>query len=634
MRRTIFHLWIRPLLALFFTLSLCHLVTLSSAPAKVDSLHQRLNDPSAAVRKQAALTLAEANDAEAVSVLIDLLGELPVDECRPIEEVLTALAGEWAPISQLSSEDRIARKIRRDAWRAWWNNTDGDALLAVVREHTLTPELRRKVKKLIAKLGDDAYAVREDADNELHRLGRIALPQLRELLEPKSGMDLEVISRAKWLVERIEHEPSRTLPGAAVRLLALRKPPGAAEALLGYLPLAEDVNLTDDVKKSLALLAIRGGKLDAALARALSDDLPQVRTVVAEALIQGGSKEGRDAVRTLLKDKLPNVRMRVALALVAVGEREAVPVLIDLLPVVPDQQIGQVEDALYQLAGESAPETPWSTEAADKKKSRDAWAAWWRDNGARIDLTRLNTQPWYGYTLLCDSSRNRVYEIDRNGKERWAIEGVPFPVDAWVVAGNRVLIAEYNGRQISERDFQGKILWSKKLGNMPVNVQRLPNGNTFIATLTQILEVDRADKDVYTINNVPGGITAAYRARDGRIISLGLNGGRCLILDTTGKQLNQFVSNRNAMWTSGIDLMANGHILITQPNRNMVTEYDRNGKKIVEVNAPQVTTATALPNGHFLLASSNAQRAFEVDRGGKVVWEHKAGGNIFRARRR
>jgi hypothetical protein len=167
----------------------------------------------------------------------------------------------------------------------------------------------------------------------------------------------------------------------------------------------------------------------------------------------------------------------------------------------------------------------------------------------------------------------------------------------------------------------------------PVNVQRLTNGNTFIATLSQILEVDRAGKVVYTINNVPGGITAAYRARNGNIICLA-SIGQCVIMDTTGKQLKQFNSNRNAGWTSGIDLMANGHVLISQPNRNKVAEYDLDGKLIVEVDAPQVTTATALRNGHFLIASSNTQRTFEVDRAGKIVWEHKTNGNIFRARRR
>jgi HEAT repeat protein len=632
MRLPPFRFWITGCFGLLFLLPLCPVAPSSSAkPPTIDDLRKQLKAPSATVRKQAALALAEANDAEAIPVLIDLLAELPAHERSAVEEFLTKLAGEWTPVGQLTSEDRIARKIRRDAWMMWWRNTDGPALLAVVRDHTLTPEIQRKIKEQIGKLGDDDYSIREAAGKQLFDLGRMTLPQLREA---SKNRDLELSRRARDLIEKLERQPSRSLPAAAARLLALRKPEGAAEALLAYLPLAEEDNRSEEITNALALLALRDGKLDAGLVRTLSGDLPEFRAVAAEALVQGGGKEGRAAVRKLLKDNVSTVRVRVALALVVSGERAAVPALIDLLPTISDEQIGQVEDVLHQLAGEAAPQAPWSAEPADKKKCHDAWAAWWKDNGERIDLARLKVRPWYGFTLLCDSSRNRVFEIDRDGKERWAIQGVPFPVDAWVLGGKRVLIAEYNGRKISERDLTGNIVWSRGLPNLPVNVQRLPNGNTFIATQSQILEVDRGGKEVYALNNIHGGITAAYRARDGRIICLAQNGSQCLALDTTGKTLHQFPSSRDGMWTSGIDLLANGHILITQPNRNKVSEYDRSGKLIVEVDAPNATTATGLPNGHFLIASSNNQRAFEVDRNGKVVWEYRAGSSIFRARRR
>jgi HEAT repeat protein len=611
-------------------------VSLAAAEKSID-WRKQLTDPSPILRKQAALTLAEANDPEAIPVLIDLLAELPAEERRPVEEFLTKLAGEWAPVGPLASEDKIARKIYRDAWMGWWRNSDGAALLTLLGEHTLNSELRGKIKKQIGKLGDDEFSTREAAAKELHDFGRITLPQLREAIKDR---DPEIAWRARDLTEQIEREPSRKLPSAAVRLLALRKPPGAVEALLAYLPLAEEEKRTDEVKKSLALLARRDGKLDAALVRALTENgetpVPptgSMRGIAAEALVEGGGKEGCAAVRPLLKDKEAAVRLRVALALVMTGEREAVAVLIDLLPMTSDEQIGQIEDVLIQLAGDSAPETPWGTEEADKQKRREVWAAWWKLNGERVELTQLTARPWYGYTLLCDSTRNRVFEIDRHGKERWGIEGVPFPVDAWVVGGNRVVIAEYMGRKISERNLQGSILWSKAVQGQPVNVQRLANGHTFIATMSQILEVDRTGKEVYSFN-VGGGVTAAYRARDGRIVCLARNGSRCILMDTSGNSLKEFPSNRDGSWTSGIDLLANGHILITQPNRHKVTEYDRNGKLIVEVNAPMATTATGLPNGHFLIASSNQRRAYEVDRRGKVVWEHTAGGNIFRARRR
>jgi HEAT repeat protein len=621
----------RPTLSQCFVL-LVTVSTVSLTPAEHSSdLRKQLKDPSPTVRKQAALTLAEANDAEAIPVLIELLAELPAEERRSVEVFLTKLAGECTPVGQLRSEDKIARKIYRDAWMAWWRDTDGRALLAVIQEHILTPELRRTIKERIGKLGDDEYSNREAAAKELLNLGRIALPQLREATKDR---DPETVFRARDLIRRIEQEPSRRLPSAAVRLLALRKPPGTTEALLAYLPFVEEENLTSEVKKSLAILARRDGKLDDAVVRALADDLPLLRTVAAEALVLGGGQEGRAVVRPLLKDKSPAVRTCVALALVKAREREAMPVLIDLLPAASDEQIGQIEDVLTQLAGDSAPEMLWGTEEAEKRKCRDAWAAWWKVNGDRVDLTRLVVRPWYGYTLLCDSSRNRVFEIDRQGKERWAVEGVPFPVDAWVVEDNRVLIAEWMGRKISERSFHGSILWSRSVSAQPVNVQRLPNGNTFIATVNEILEVDRAGKTVYTINNVGGGITAAYKGRDGRIVCLARNGSRCILLDTNGTCLKDFASNRDGSWTSGIDLLPNGHILITQPNRNKVAEYDRNGKRIVEVNAPMATTATGLPNGHFLIASSGKRCAFEVDRSGKVVWEYRAAGNIFRARRR
>jgi HEAT repeat protein len=606
-------------------------VSAEPAAPTADQLRQQLKDPSPPVRVKAALTLAEANDAEAIPVLIDLLAELPAERRAPVEEFLTKLAGEWAPVARLGSEDKVARMILRDAWMAWWRNTDGAALLGVVREHTLTPEIRQKIHQLIDKLGDSDFFTREAAKDELLTLRRITLPQLRDA---SRSLDPEVRLRVGQLVKDIEQEPAHTLPSVAVRLLALRRPEGAVEALLAYLPFAEEDNRTEEVKKALGLLAMRDGKLDGALVRALADDLPQVRAVAAEALVQGGGSDGRAAVRKLLKDKVPDVRVRTALALVLDGDRASVPVLIDLLSVVTDEQTGEIEAVLHQLAGDSAPETAWGAEEGDKKKCRDAWDAWWKTNGERVDLTRLRVRPWYGYTLLCDSSRNRVYEIDRNGKERWAVEGVPFPVDAWVVGGRHVLVAEYSGRKVSERDFQGKVIWSKQVNSMPVNVQRLSNGNTFIAASTYLQEVDHNGKELYTINNIPGGVTAAYRARDGRIICLAQNGGQCITMDTSGKTLKQFGSNRNGGWTSGIDFLSNGHILITQPNRNKVAEYDREGKLIVEVDAPNVTTATALPNGHFLVASSPARRAFEVDRSGKVVWEHKGGGNIFRARRR
>lgn len=602
----------------------------AAPPDRVPAVRKLLTDASPGVRLRAAMALAEAHDAEAIPILIDLLAELPIERRKEVEEFLQSLAGEWAPALHFAGEDEIGRKIRRDAWAVWWRNVDGPSLLAAVHKRTPNAEDRDKIRVLLENLSSGDFATRETASKELFALGRRSLPQLREATANK---DIEVARRAKYLVERIEADPSHHLPLAAIRLLGLRKPPGSVEALLEYLPYSEDENRTKEVRTSLAALAVNQGKLDATLVRALDAPKAELRSIAAEALIEGGGGEGRAAVRKVLSDKAATVRLRVALALALARDKDGVPVLIDLLTVLPSEHIGQVEETLYQLAGDTAPDVSLGKEPAEKKKCRDAWLAWWKLNADRVDLGRLRTHPMLGFTVICDIGNGRVYEVDRAGKERWSIAGLAGPSDAVIVPGNRVLIAEYQANRITERDLKGNIIWQKGVNDNPVNVQRLPNGNTFIATDSYVVEVDRTGKELYTINNMQM-CNAAYRSRSGPIVCLQPN-NQCVMMDTTGKVLSSFNSNHGGhMQMAGLDVLPNGHILITGMHNNRVTEYDATGKSVLEVNAPGARTATGMPNGHVLVTSQNNQRVFELDRAGKVVWEVKASGPIIRARRR
>jgi outer membrane protein assembly factor BamB len=206
------------------------------------------------------------------------------------------------------------------------------------------------------------------------------------------------------------------------------------------------------------------------------------------------------------------------------------------------------------------------------------------------------------------------------------------PSDAVVVPGNHVLIAEYNVSRVSERDLKGNIVWQKQLMDNCIGVQRLANGNTFIATDSYVVEVDRAGKELYTLRNAPM-VHAAYRMRNGPVVCL-QPGNQCVLMDTTGKVLSSFNSNHGHMQMAGLDVLPNGHILVTQMHQGRVVEFDSTGKTLLEVNAPGARTATGLPNGHILVTSQQNQRVFEIDRTGKVVWEVKASGPVIRARRR
>src|SRR5260370_42688943 len=98
-----------------------------------------------------------------------------------------------------------------------------------------------------------------------------------------------------------------------------------------------------------------------------------------------------------------------------------------------------------------------------------------------------------------------------------------YATEARMLPNKRVLVSEYNGRKITERDTKGKILWQKQVNGLPYNIQPLPNGHVLIVTSNQITEVDRSGKEVLTINNV-GSLTNAYKAKNGHIIAMTSNG--------------------------------------------------------------------------------------------------------------
>jgi HEAT repeat protein len=602
----------------------------AAAQAAVRSL---LHDPKPLVRARAALALGQCNDAEAVPVLIELLGELPAGRWAPIEQFLHGLAGDWAPNTKGSGDDAVARKILHDAWAAWWNNTDAPTLVAEFRKQTLSADDHVRIARLIVQLSDGSFRVRDRAAAELVATG----PKAAGLLHQASrSAEPERARRADLCLKRIG-QAKRPLPPEAARLLAMRRPQHAAQVLLDYLPFAEDEAMAAEVQTALGLVAMVDGKPNADLRSALADREPVRRAAAAEALCKSGGPALHDAVRPLLRDPDPRVRLRTAVALASSGDRSGVAALIDLLPDLPAETVEPGLEFLAGLAGEKAPDVTLGSDDAGRAKWRAAWAAWWKDNAATVPLTRTGAPGLLGLTLISElrlnNQQGRVIEVGRDGKIRWQIDNLQYPVDVWALPGERVLIAEYSAARVTERDRKGNVLWEFRCQRgQPVNTQRLQNGNTFIATNAELFEVDRAGKVVWTIPQ-PNGVIAAYRAPSGEIVCL-TNHGQCLWLDTKGKELRNVPSQRDASWTSGIDVTPAGQVLVSRPNQSKVTLIDRAGKTVWEVDVPQVTTATRLPNGHVLTASYNGRRVTELDRGGKVVWEYKDDFMPYRVRRR
>jgi hypothetical protein len=510
---------------------------------------------------------------------------------------------------------------------------DGPALLEFFRQRTLANADRDKILALIRQLGDDDFSVREKALADLVAMGNPAVPLLRQAA---SDPDAEVVRRSERCLQRIEGSVGVSVSSAAARLVAIRKPAGAVEVLLAYLPFADDESVVDEVRAALTAVAVRDGKPDPALVAALTDRNILKRVTAAEALCRSGAAGQRPALRKLLDDPEPVVRMRVALCLVALKERATVPVLIALLGELPMNQLWPVEDVLYQLAGDQAPQVALGNDSASRRKCREAWEAWWKEHGARIDLAKLDAVPvQLGYTLIVQMDMTgltgRVQEVDRDGKVRWQIDGLQYPLDAHVLKGDKVLIAEYRSNRVTERNLKGEVVWEKAMP-MPIAAQRLPNGNTFMASRNQLMEVDKDGKEIFNQRRPGYDVMAALKLRDGQI-ALITSGGQFKRLDTEGKEIKSFMVG-NVQTFAAIDLLPNGRVLVPLYYHNKVVEYDAEGRTVWEAAIQWPSSATRLPNGNTLVSSHGTQTVMELDRAGKVVWQHRVDGRPWRGRRR
>jgi HEAT repeat protein len=604
----------------------------AGARDELPAIRYLLKDPKPTVQLRVAIALAGAKEEEAVKVLIESLGKLPEDRAHLAEEVLVNLAGTTAPSVALG-KDVATRKRARDTWNTWYQSFKNKALLKYFKDRTLDDANTATFQALIKQLGSDSYTVRKRATDKLIAYRTAALPLLKKALSDK---DAEISRRARICLRLINAAPQAGLSAAHARILAYRKPAGAVPILLAYLPFADDDSVAEDVRNTLAVIAIRNGKADKDLLVALRDKFPARRAAAAEALIQAGVTGQKKALTRLLKDPETPVRMRVALALVNAKDKEAVPTLIDLLAELPPEEGWKAEEVLRQIAGEKGPAVVLTEDKAVRKKARDAWAAWWKANGAKVDLARTNgVARLLGYTIIAqydNRGQSDIYEVDKKGKVRWRISNLSYAFNFQILRGKRLLIPEYQGGRVTERDFKGKVHWEYKVYS-PISCQRLRNGNTFIASRNGVVEIDRNKKQVYKISRPNYDVMAAHKLRNGHIYLL-TNSGSLIHMDAKRKEIKSF-NVGSVSYYGSMDVLRNGHVLIPEYNSSQVREYDQNGKVVWKAACMQwPNSAVRLPNGHTLVASQSVQQVWELDRNGKKVWEYKPSGQPWCVKRR
>jgi hypothetical protein len=514
---------------------------------------------------------------------------------------------------------------------------DGDGLLALFRGRTLNEEERKQIGQLIRRLGADDFNDREQALEALRKIGGRALPLVRAA---QQDIDPEIAHRTERLVKEVEPLPLKPAIAAA-RLLARRAPADAVPVLLAYLPFAGDEAVEDEVRAALAALT-PDGKAEPALIAALDDPLAVKRAAAAYVLARKGDKDQRDAVRKLLEDKDAPVRWQAAAGLLAVHDRTAVPTLTALLADGPFDTAWRAEELLRRLAGDKAPAI-WLSDAPETRvQCRDAWAAWWKKNGERVDLAHYEAPArLLGYTLGVEYNTGRVWECDIDGSIRWEIRDLAGPMDAQVLPNGHVLIAEADAHRITERDFKGAVLWEKKIEGKPTRnndggpngCQRLPDGHTFVSTPPRAMEFAADGTMVYSFN-IETSVQATNsirKAGNGRIYFTAASG--ICEADASGKIPGPDIKLPGGrVLYVGIEDLPGGRFLVADSRGGHVLEVGATGAILWQADVPSACGVERLPNGHTLVGANHKVLELGVD--GKPVWEKTVEGYVRRAYRR
>lgn len=411
---------------------------------------------------------------------------------------------------------------------------DGPSLLSYFRKRSLSGEQRDRIRELIPRLGDDAFALRQRASLELLALGPAVLGHLRAA---RGNPDEEIKERLRAILGELEKHSRPSVSCAAARLLRVRAPGGAVEVLLGYLPEAEGDSVAEEVLSTLAVLGVNEGKVAPALIEARSDREPARRAAAALVLGRSGTREQRAMVQAMLTDSRPLVRFRAAQGLLAGRERAAIPALIALIGEGPAELAAHADESLRCLAGAHAPPLAPGTSPLTRRRCHAAWASWWRLND-HVDLRRAEVDlPAFNLALRCRRTAAQFVTAYRRG-DREALKKLaemPF------LFGGDKLFTQPGDLEKQLDDQTVRFVMPANVSQLPMQwestARNLDNGVRKVspaeqAFLARFRRGEVRAVEILTQAPNPGmdtqGITVLLRASGDRLRVIGFDPSRCL----------------------------------------------------------------------------------------------------------
>ena len=173
-----------------------------------------------------------------------------------------------------------------------------------------------------------------------------------------------------------------------------------------------------------------------------------------------------------------------------------------------------------------------------------------------------------------------------------------------------------------------------------LGIERLPNGNTLItdgggayytATDASILEVNAEGNIVWqyvgsltfphSAQRLPDGDTLISDTTNDRVVQVDAAGEIRWSSNSWGGETGTLSDGSHLHYPNDVELLENGHLLITDRNNDRVIEVEKEGT--VYWTYDQLTrphNADRLANGNTLLANSEEDLVIEVDSAGEIVW--------------
>ncbi|MBI1831678.1 MAG: hypothetical protein HYR84_09535 [Planctomycetes bacterium] len=517
--------------------------------------------------------------------------------------------------------------------------TRGPQLLQILRDHTPSADAVTQFKKHVARLKSANYTDRLKATADLAKIGPRIRPLLENLLQDIKA-DAETIGRLRSVAEKFSAEKDIAVTSAAARLIAREKPANALPVLLDFVPYAPSESVRQEVQQAINAMALVGKAPAPLLVAALKDADPARRAAAGEAILRGVGIGAVKQIEHLLADGHPLVRFQIGKALVEKNDKRGMPLLIQTLNDVSVERAECALDLLYRAAGENAPNVSYAGKHTAPAVCA-AWQKWHEQNAAGLDLAKQLARTELGFTIIATAAvrppiKSKIFEIGPGATPeiRWEFDAPRNTLDVQILGPNRLLLAEYFERRVTERDFKGNILRQFQ-APMPVGCQRLPGGQTFIVCRSQLLILDADGKDVFSWFPNASSISAAQRLPNGNIAVV-TSASKCLLLDAQGRELKSFQMGGTVYPLGGsVEVLANGRILVALYLNNNIVEFDWTGHRHWEAKINhRPSSATRLGNGNTLVACVLDPCVIELDRAGKEVWSYRPDGRPVRVRRR